>query len=321
MDFSHDDFRWLIIFKMTLAVQCREIEMKLNTFKIIFLSGCLSFPVFSYAAPVIEQRNLSTSSGSTVDPALQQQQSTQFWELRQSIQELQNQVRQLRGIIEQQDNTIQQLNSDLKNRYTDLDQRLEVLNQKVDPESAENHTDETAPEKENSTSSTASASNAVPATPTSSPASANNPTATSTAPAPSSTSTPVEQQPALTDEQAYQQAYNAYQEGGASQAITPMNDFIKKYPNSPYVSHAYYWLGEFHLSTKPANYNQAKENFEIVAGNYPKSGKAPAALLRLSEIAKNIDKDIPKAREYYLRLIQNYSGTPEAQKAKTSIDL
>ncbi len=60
------------------------------------------------------------------------------------------------------------------------------------------------------------------------------------------------------------------------------NSHIDSSLDSAYVSHAYYWLGEFNLALTPPNFNQAKENFEIVAGNYPKSSKTPAALYRLS---------------------------------------
>lgn len=116
-------------------------------------------------------------------------------------------------------------------------------------------------------------------------------------------------------------AYDAYQKGGAASAIPQMENFIQQHPTSAYVSNAYYWLGEFNLSLTPPNFNQAKDNFEIVAGNYPTSSKAPASLFRLSEIAKNVDQDIPRAREYYLKLIQNYDASEEARRARTEIDL
>lgn len=262
--------------------------------KIVLLTSilCVSTPLFAIQ---IEQRDLS-SNNSAVGNVPATQQSTQFWELHQQIQQLQTQIRQLRGQIEEQDNQIDQLNNDLKNRYTDLDQRLEIINQKIDPDAdIESAQDGETESTEQNSSQTTSSQN----------------TASSTAGA----------QDTQLDEAAYNMAYEAYKQGGAAKAIAPMENFIKNHPNSPYVSHAYYWLGEFNLSLTPPNYNQAKDNFAIVAGNYPQSNKAPSALYRLSEIAKNIDKDTPKAREYYLRLIQKYPDSNDAKTARTSINL
>lgn len=256
--------------------------------KISILISCLSVSAMLHAAP-IEQRNLSSTPSTAIVPS---QQSTQFWELNQQIQQLQNQIRQLRGQIEEQDNQIEQMNKELQNRYTDLDQRLELLGQKIETQDeTEENPDVTEPDH-------------------------------STAPD-SATVKPQQNShiDSSLDEAAYQMAYDAYKQGGAAKAIQPMENFIKNHPNSAYVSHAYYWLGEFNLALTPPNFNQAKENFEIVAGNYPKSSKTPAALYRLSEIAKNIDQDIPRAREYYLKLIQNYANSREAETARTSLNL
>lgn len=256
--------------------------------KITLLASAMFAQTLSHAAP-IEQRNLSTPTA-TAAPA---QQSNQLWDLRQTVGQLQNQIRDLRGQIEEQNNQIEQMENDLKNRYTDLDQRLELLNQKVDANEAS-----TLGELDGTP-----AENALPED--------------STTPSDQSS----DAQAPLTDKEAYNLAYDAYQNVGAASAIPQMENFIQQHPTSAYVSNAYYWLGEFNLSLTPPNFNQAKDNFEIVAGNYPNSSKAPASLLRLSEMAKNVDQDIPRAREYYLKLIQNYDASEEARRARTEIDL
>jgi TolA-binding protein len=260
--------------------------------KITLLASAMFAQTLSHAVP-IEQRNLSTPTA-TVAPA---QQNNQLWDLRQTVGQLQNQIRDLRGQIEEQNNQIEQMENELKNRYTDLDQRLELLNQKVDA-------------NESSTLSE------LDGTPTDD-STENAPPEDSTTPSNQSS----DEQAPLTDKEAYNLAYDAYQQGGAASAIPRMEDFIQQHPTSAYVSNAYYWLGEFNLSLTPPNFNQAKDNFEIVAGNYPTSSKAPASLFRLSEIAKNVDQDIPRAREYYLKLIQNYDASEEARRARTEIDL
>ncbi len=255
--------------------------------KIITLCSCLLLSPALFAIQV-EQRGLSSNNSNNVAAASTPTtaQTTQFWELHQQLQQLQNLVRQLRGKIEEQDNQLDQLNKELNNRYTDLDQRLELLNQKVDGDDNDATLESTSNEDTTSNSR-----------------SANSQTSMSE------------------DEIAYRAAYDAYQKGGAAQAIDPMESFTKSYPTSPYISHAYYWLGEFYLSLTPAKYHQAKDNFSLVAGNYPQSNKASAALYRLIEIAQNIDKDTPKAREYYLKLIQKYPQSKDAALAKSTFNL
>ena len=257
--------------------------------KMFTLCSCLLISPALFAIQV-EQRGLSTHSSnlpaaSTAPTA--QAQTTQFWELHQQLQQLQNLVRQLRGKVEEQDNQLEQLNKELNNRYTDLDQRLELLNQKVDGDDSDTIQESTSSEVTSQSSAT------------------NTPT----------------QSNMTADEAAYRAAYDAYQNGGAAQAIKPMESFTQSYPTSPYISHAYYWLGEFYLSLTPAKYHQAKDNFTIVAGNYPQSNKASAALYRLIEIAQNVDKDSPKAREYYLKLIQKYPQSKDAELAKSTFNL
>ncbi|MCJ8147139.1 outer membrane protein assembly factor BamD [Acinetobacter sp. A3.8] len=283
--------------------------------KITLLASAMFAQTLSHAAP-IEQRNLSTPTA-TVAPA---QQSTQLWDLRQTVGQLQNQIRDLRGQIEEQNNQIEQMENELKNRYTDLDQRLELLNQKVDAndgselEDLDGTADDNSPNNNSPESKVPTPPSANPKTPVEN----NLPTQKQTQIPQAQTQ---QSKAPLTDKEAYNLAYDAYQKGGAASAIPQMENFIQLHPTSAYVSNAYYWLGEFNLSLTPPNFNQAKDNFEIVAGNYPTSSKAPASLFRLSQIAKNVDQDIPRAREYYLKLIQNYDGSEEARRARTEIDL
>lgn len=241
-------------------------------------SLCLSHSL--YAAP-IEQRNLSNANN-TPDAAILQQ-NQQIWESKQQVQQLQNQVRQLLGKIEEQEYRLDQLNTELQNRYTDLDQRFEILTQKIEGESEET----TDPQTTDTDTSTVEDKNPTPTE-------------------------------AKADEAAYNAAYESYKTGGAAKAIPPMQAFINTYPNSPYISHAYYWLGDFNLQIQPANYHEARDSFEVVAGNYPQSTKASPSLYRLIEIALSIDKDINKARSLYQQLIQKYPDSQEARTARAT---
>ena len=211
----------------------------------------------------------------------QSQQNMQVWELKQEVEKLQAQVRQLLGKLEERDHQLEQLNSEIQNRYTDLDQRLQILNEQLNP-----------PEPEDTPE-------------------------TSAAPAQAST----EAIDVGSDKAAFDNAYTTFQKGGAKKGILAMQNFIDTHPQSKYISDAYYHLGNFNLAVVPPNVHQARESFEIIAGNYPNSTKAPGALYNLIEIAINNDQDINRARQYYQQLIQKYSASQEAKTARNSFSL
>ena len=259
-----------------------------------------------YAIP-IESRGLSDTASSRNDVANSPAPiaGNMNWDLIQKNQQLENQIRELRGKIEEQDHAIDQLNKELTNRYTDLDQRLELLNQKLEPESnqPEQAPAENAPVDSSAiTDQTTTASKAT----TNSPASATQNSAT---PANSSNNT---SDPVALEKAAYTIALDAYKKGGAKQAIAPMQNFIKNYPNSIYTGNAYFWLAEFQLAIDPPNYNEAKKNYEIVAAKFPNSSKAPRALYQLYSIAKDVNKNTQTANVYKSKLLSTYPKSEEA---------
>lgn len=260
-----------------------------------------------YAIP-IESRGLSDTASSRNDVANSPAPiaGNMNWDLIQKNQQLENQIRELRGKIEEQDHAIDQLNKELTNRYTDLDQRLELLNQKLEPESnqPEQAPAENAPvDSSTATDQTTTASKAT--TNSTAPTTAQNPAT----PANSSNNT---SDPVALEKAAYTIALDAYKKGGAKQAIAPMQNFIKNYPNSIYTGNAYFWLAEFQLAIDPPNYNEAKKNYEIVAAKFPNSSKAPRALYQLYSIAKDVNKNTQTANVYKSKLLSTYPKSEEA---------
>lgn len=260
-----------------------------------------------YAIP-IESRGLSNTASSRNDVANSAAPiaGNMNWDLIQKNQQLENQIRELRGKIEEQDHAIDQLNKELTNRYTDLDQRLELLNQKLEPESnqPEQAPAENAPvDSSTATDQTSTASKATTNSPA--PTTAQNPAT----PANSSNNT---SDPVALEKAAYTIALDAYKKGGAKQAIAPMQNFIKNYPNSIYTGNAYFWLAEFQLAIDPPNYNEAKKNYEIVAAKFPNSSKAPRALYQLYSIAKDVNKNTQTANVYKSKLLSTYPKSEEA---------
>ena len=254
--------------------------------KSLIFTAMLCLSAVSYAIP-IEQRALSTAVTPETNTA---QQGQQLWENKQEIQKLQTQVRQLLGKLEEQEHRLDELNKELQNRYTDLDQRFEILAEQVNgPEDQpEADTDQTETPASSSTSTTLPTVNNLKE---------------------------------ATDQVAYNAAYEAYQAGGATKAIPLMVKFIDSHPNSPYISHAHFWLGEFNLQLSPPKIHEARDNFEVVVGNYPQSAKAPTALYRLIEIAMKVDQDKLKARSLYQQLIQKYPNSSETKSARSSFGL
>ncbi|WP_252512254.1 YbgF trimerization domain-containing protein [Acinetobacter bereziniae] len=265
-----------------------------------------------YAIP-IESRGLSnTSSGNDIANSPAPITGNMNWDLIQKNQQLENQIRELRGKIEEQDHAIDQLNKELSNRYTDLDQRLELLNQKLEPD---NNSQEQQAPVENAPTTNPTVENPEQTTQTAAP----NQTATQQQPATQTaqtSATPTNSNntsdPIALEKAAYTVALDAYKKGGAKQAIAPMQNFIKNYPNSIYTGNAYFWLAEFQLAIDPPNYNEAKKNYEIVAAKFPNSSKAPRALYQLYSIAKDVNKNTQTANVYKSKLLSTYPKSEEA---------
>jgi TolA-binding protein len=107
-------------------------------------------------------------------------------------------------------------------------------------------------------------------------------------------------------------ALEAYKQGGAKNALAPMQNFIKNNPNSVYISNAYFWVAEFYLAIEPTNYAEAKKNFTIVTEKYPNSAKASNALYRLYSISLNVDRNSTMANKYKTELLKKYPHSEEA---------
>jgi len=237
------------------------------------------------------------------------------WNLYQKNQELEAQIRDLRGKLEEQDNTIDQLSKDLQNRYTDIDKRIELLNQKIDPpeeqsdENGEGDHQQAVPNNSNSV--------AAPATKntTAQPTTANNQASSNNVAVKNNVNTSDSKE---LEKAAYTVALDAYKKGGAKQAIAPMQNFIKSYPNSVYTGNAHFWLAEFNLAIDPPNYNEAKKNYEIVAAKFPDSAKAPRALYQLYSISKDVNKNMASANVYKTKLLNTYPKSEEAGYFKKS---
>lgn len=97
------------------------------------------------------------------------------------------------------------------------------------------------------------------------------------------------------------------------QAISALQAWVKRYPDSTYQPNANYWLGQL-------NYNKGKKDdaayyYATVVKNYPKSPKAAEALLKVGVIMQE-KKDTAKAKAVFQQVIKLYPDTESAKQAR-----
>ncbi|MGC0781584.1 cell division protein CpoB [Pantoea agglomerans] len=97
------------------------------------------------------------------------------------------------------------------------------------------------------------------------------------------------------------------------EAISALQAWVKRYPDSTYQPNANYWLGQL-------NYNKGKKDdaayyYATVVKNYPKSPKAAEALLKVGVIMQE-KKDTAKAKAVFQQVIKLYPDTESAKQAQ-----
>ncbi|WP_298169903.1 tol-pal system protein YbgF [Acidithiobacillus sp.] len=114
----------------------------------------------------------------------------------------------------------------------------------------------------------------------------------------------------------YQKAFDWLRQGKYGSAVTGLQGFIQKYPQSSLIPDAYYWLGQaqYVLGQNDA----ALKSLYTVQTRFSQSSKAPEAMLRMAEIYQAIGQS-GKARVVLDRIIRQYPSTPSAQKAEAQL--
>ncbi|MBU2760653.1 tol-pal system protein YbgF [Acidithiobacillus sulfurivorans] len=114
----------------------------------------------------------------------------------------------------------------------------------------------------------------------------------------------------------YQHAFNFLRQGKYGDAVTGLQGFIQKYPQSSLVPDAYYWLGQaqYVLGQNDA----ALKSLYVVPTRFSQSSKAPEAMLRMAEIYQAIGKK-KQATVVLNKVLKQYPSTPSAQKAEAQL--
>jgi tol-pal system protein YbgF len=205
--------------------------------------------------------------------------------------QLQRDIQALRGESEVLNHKIELLKKQAQDNYLDVDQRLRQTQTQM-----------------NALSTTPSTPPPVPNTaPQNTLLLGNVPTPPSSTPEPAAV-------PAnnLSEEQSYQQAFKAVQDGRYEQASTALEQYLQAFPKGSHSDNAQYWLGEAYYAQK--KYNPALASFNALLDKYPDSGKRPSALLKMGYVYYEM-KDKTAARAIWERVRSEYPNTATARLA------
>lgn len=95
------------------------------------------------------------------------------------------------------------------------------------------------------------------------------------------------------------------------------DEFMKKWPNSPYAANSLYWIGESYYLEK--NYRDAAISFQQVREKYPNADKAPDALYKLGYCFAAMDMN-SEALPFLKDFVQKYPKHPLVPKVKDKVD-
>jgi len=120
----------------------------------------------------------------------------------------------------------------------------------------------------------------------------------------------------LTENELYQLAKQAFDEGSLDTARDKFKELLDRYPKSKSADNAQFWIGEIFYREKW--YEKAILEYQKVIENYPKGNKVEASLLKQGFAFYNL-KDKPNSRLIFKELIKNYPESNEAKIARKKL--
>ncbi|MFZ2315579.1 MAG: tol-pal system protein YbgF [Gammaproteobacteria bacterium] len=204
---------------------------------------------------------------------------------------LQNQVQALHAQVEQLTHQLEQLQAQQKSMYADLDKRV-----------SQPRAVESAP----AIAPVTSKAGKTTLKPTA-------PAVVAPVPAVKPAALPP---PDDVEEQSYKTAYNLIKAKKYNEAITTLQDMLKKYPSGQFASNAHYWLGELYGLT--GKNDQALKEFTIMVASYPESPRAGDAQLKVGLLYATQSK-WSDAKTAFKKVVKHYPGTAPAQLASEQL--
>ena len=112
---------------------------------------------------------------------------------------------------------------------------------------------------------------------------------------------------------AYEAALKSFQEGQFDKADTQFTAFIQKFPSSPYLPIAMYWLGNTKYALK--EYSGATVQFEKLIAQFPNHQRVPGAMLMMANCQLESGNKLV-ANLLLSNLVSKYPNSPAAAEAK-----
>jgi tol-pal system protein YbgF len=116
-----------------------------------------------------------------------------------------------------------------------------------------------------------------------------------------------------TESQAFDAALAVFRTGEFGESQTAFAEFLKRYPQSGYVSSVLFWLGNAQYATR--NYKDAMANFRALIARDPENVRAPEAVLSIANCQTEL-KDARGARKTLEDLLKAYPASEAASAAK-----
>ncbi len=117
---------------------------------------------------------------------------------------------------------------------------------------------------------------------------------------------------------AYDTALKSFQEGQFDKADTQFVAFIQKFPTSPYLPIAMYWLGNAKYALK--DYSSATVQFEKLIAQFPNHQRVPGAILMMANCQFESGNKLV-ANLLLTNVVTKYPNSPAASEAKVLLGI
>lgn len=121
----------------------------------------------------------------------------------------------------------------------------------------------------------------------------------------------------LSEEGAYQNAYQLIKMGDYDSAIRAFRAFLEMYPDKRYAVNAHYWLGELYLAKR--DYAKSEQSFQLIIDNYGKHVKAPDAMVKLGFLFVE-QGNTKKASDIFNQVKSKYPKSSAASLAQARLE-
>lgn len=221
--------------------------------------------------------------------------------LLQQIQKLEGEVRILRGELESQTNEISQLKRQMDSNASNSQQRIEQLQQRIDAAPARGLLDESGDGGSGGSGSPTPGLDPADETAAAIDAAGGGAAVEATA----------------EETEAYRSAYDLLETDRYDESIVAFEDFLGKFPISPYADNALYWQGEAMYAKR--SFEDAIVNFNVLIESFKSSPKVPDAKLKIA-YALYEQSRFRDARSMLNTVVSDYDGRAAAVLARKRLN-